>query len=246
MILIRTMSAAIFLVTLMLLAGCGGGGGSSTSTNNPSPTTQSALVIDLASGRTRGLTGVSPADNTSSQIALIRVGDAFVSLGEVTAGQWQTVMGSTPWSTVPPSIAAAPSAAQPACNLSYADAAAFAAQVQERAGFTARLPTDGEWVSLVGAAYPWGADATVVRATGKANVRETNPSGGLQTMATVSPSPSGLYHLVGNIREWTRDGHLVGGSWADNLLLCSSTQLTDPVPSSTRHPLSGMRLVVER
>lgn len=236
----------VIAVLASLCAGCGGGGGDgSSATNNPLPTTQPALLVDLTTGQTRGVSAVSPADNTATQLALVQVGSVFVSIGEVTAGQWQTVMGTTPWSAVPSAVAPAPTAQQPACNLSYADAGAFAAKVQQKAGFTSRLPTDAEFTSLVGGAYPWGSSTAVADAVG-ANVRETNTAGGLRTLSEGVAAASGLYHLVGNIREWTRDGHLAGGSWADNLVLCSSTQFSESIPSSTRHPLSGMRLVVEK
>lgn len=231
---------------MLACSGCGSGSGDgSTATNNPLPTTQPALLIDLTTGQTRGVAAVGPVDNTATQLALVQAGTVFVSIGEVTAGQWQTVMGTTPWTGVPSTVAAAPTAQQPAINLSYADAGAFAAKVQEKAGFTSRLPSDAEFAALVGGAYPWGSSTAPADAVG-ANVRETNIAGGLRTMSEGVAAASGLYHLVGNIREWTRDGHLAGGSWADNLVLCSSTQFSESIPSSTRHPLCGMRLVVEK
>jgi len=234
--------SVLALLAILSVAGCGGSSSSSTSSTGPMST--EVLSITLSSGESRSL-GVAPTTTSSGEMVFVKRGTVYVGISEVSAGQWRTAMGTRPWIDGTSGVAAAPTNdAMPASNLSYDDAVALAQELSQRTGLHVQLPTLATWQSLVGTnEYPWGASAASDLAASYANVRETNPSAVLVGVMDLA-STNQMYGLIGNVREWTSDGVLVGGSWADNIVVCGRSQSRDSVPSSVRHPLSGVRLIV--
>lgn len=232
------------VLAIMSMAGCGGSSSSSTSSTGPLST--DVLSITLASGQSRSL-GAAPPSTASSEMVFVKRGSVYIGVSEVSAGQWRTVMGTRPWIDGTSGVAATPTNdAMPASNISYDDAVALAQELSQRSGLHVQLPTLATWQSLVGSnEYPWGASAEPDQAAAYANVRETNPSAVLVGVMDLTPTNQ-IYGLIGNVREWTSDGVLVGGSWADNIVVCGRSQSRDSVPSSVRHPLSGVRLIVSQ
>lgn len=237
----RTLFAALAIISM---AGCGGSSSSSTSSTGPMST--DVLSITLSTGQSRSLS-VAPTTTSSSEMVFVKRGGVYVGISEVSAGQWRTAMGTRPWLDGTSGVAATPTNdAMPASNISYDDAVALAQELSQRTGLHVQLPTLATWQGLVGSSeYPWGASAEPDQAAAYANVRETNPSAVLVGVMELTATNQ-MYGLIGNVREWTSDGVLVGGSWADNIVVCGRSQSRDSVPSSVRHPLSGVRLIVSQ
>jgi len=98
---------------------------------------------------------------------------------------------------------------RPVINVTWDDAAAFAAWVGKRSGLTCRLPREAEWEYAARAGtttgFWWGNAA----GTGNANCRDCQGAGpppyGSQPTASFKPNPWGLYDMNGNVWEWTAD-----------------------------------------
>jgi formylglycine-generating enzyme required for sulfatase activity len=133
---------------------------------------------------------------------------------------------------------------QPASYLSQDDADAFIAALTTKTGLKLSLPTDAQYRTLLaGSAYPWGGQGDIATATTYAVCFETRANGDGPAKVATKAASDGLYDLVGNSREWTDEGHLFGGSWADNIRVIGLNPLLGSVDPSVRHPLSGMRIV---
>ena len=98
---------------------------------------------------------------------------------------------------------------RPAINMTWADAAGFAAWVGKRSGLVCRLPAEAEWEYAARAGTTtgfWWGDAA---GTGNANCRDClggkdHPYGS-RPAASFKPNPWGLYDMNGNVWEWTAD-----------------------------------------
>src|SRR5271165_3796393 len=143
---------------------------------------------------------------------LLKMPDGFwAGKFEVTQKQYQDIMGSNP--------SEFGGAMQPVENISWNDAVEFCRKMTEAdlkkkalpEGFYYTLPTEKEWLSLVGDATQENAVSSVHGAprTGPANV------------GNMPPNNLGLYDVRGNVMEFclgdeTRSYRfLKGGSWAD-------------------------------
>jgi len=107
---------------------------------------------------------------------------------------------------------------QPAVNLNWSDAVAFAAWLSEKTGQSFRLPTEVEWEYAARGgtqtAHPWGDEVESMCVY--ANVADISAKDeGLKVLecndhhlkaASVGqykPNPYGLYDMLGNVWEWT-------------------------------------------
>ena len=139
----------------------------------------------------------------------VMVGEGFY-LGryEVTQGQWEAVMGTTPWAGKA-RVRSHPW--NPAVYISWEDAQAFVSRLNSAAGETLyRLPTEAEWeyACRAGTATRWafGDEASAV---GDYAWYEGNVWGGEEEYAraagTKLPNRWGLYDMQGNVWEWVQD-----------------------------------------
>ena len=135
---------------------------------------------------------------------------------ELTQGQWQSVMGTTPWSGQS-YVQENPN--HPAVYISWDDVRAFIAELNADAGSNVyRLPTEAEWEysCRAGTTTRWsfGDDEGQL---GKYAWYEGNASSVGEryghTVGTKLPNPWGLYDMHGNVYEWCQDWD---GSYSSN------------------------------
>ena len=95
----------------------------------------------------------------------------------------------------------------PAVNVSWADAAAYAAWLSAATGRPYRLPTEAEWEYAARAgqatAYSWGPDPGEDRANCAGCGRAA--AGAALPVGRFAPNAWGLYDMHGNVWEWTLD-----------------------------------------
>jgi formylglycine-generating enzyme required for sulfatase activity len=102
----------------------------------------------------------------------------------------------------------------PVVHVGYRDALAFCLWKSRQTGELVRLPTADEWQAAVdggeGRRYPWGNDFDPQKCN-------SLTSGWGQRVPVFAlrdgRSLQGIFHLVGNIREWVAPTELRGGSW---------------------------------
>ena len=183
-------------------------------------------LIELPAGK---FTMGSPEDEKDREEAEAQVSVTLTksfTLGktEVTQGQWQSVMGTEPW-TGQKNVQADKDC--PATYVSWGDATEFCKRLTdlERAAGTLkadeeyRLPTEAEWEYACRAgtetAYSFGDDEKQLDEyawfNGNANAGEQYA----HKVGTKKPNPWGLYDMHGNVREWCSDRYgekLSGGT----------------------------------
>jgi len=196
--------------------------------------------------------------------------DFLLGKTEVTRGQWQKVMGTTPWGIVPGTA----DSELPATTVSWEDAAVFCKRLTERerasgeigADEQYRLPTEAEWE------YACRAGTTTKYSFGNADLllgafgwfdgnsdKQTHPVGQKE------PNAMGLYDMHGNVWEWCSDwrgeypdgtvqdpqGPPVGsdrvrrgGCWSNSAWSCRSAYRSGRGPAFRSDSL-GFRLALE-
>lgn len=148
---------------------------------------------------------------------------------------------------------------RPVINVSWTDAAAYAAWLSRLTGRSYRLPTDAEWdfAARAGssAAYWWGDDMR----PGMARCRGCNPGVndyGTLPGASYPANPFGLHDMNGNLWEWVEDcappkttpcsARLTrGGAWY-YFSRQSRTDAVAPRPPAERSFTVGFRVVSDR
>src|SRR5579862_5268556 len=138
---------------------------------------------------------------------------------ELTQGQWQQIMKTTPWSG---KIEVEASADYPATYLDRDDAMRFCkmlTEVEHRAsrlplGCKYTLPSEAEWEYACRAGtktrFSFGRDESNLSShawfAGNAwDTRERYP----HKVGLKKPNPWGFYDIHGNVSEWCRDGYLM-------------------------------------
>ncbi|MFA6112234.1 MAG: SUMF1/EgtB/PvdO family nonheme iron enzyme, partial [Candidatus Latescibacterota bacterium] len=139
---------------------------------------------------------------------------------EVTQGQWQAVMGTTPWAGKQYVQA---SAGNPAVHISWYDLQGFVYKLNQAAGgLLYRLPTEAEWeyACRAGTTTRWSFGDDAGQLPQYAWYSDNTWNVGLlyaQPVGAKLPNPWGLYDMGGNVDEWVQDwyGSYSSGAQAD-------------------------------
>jgi formylglycine-generating enzyme required for sulfatase activity len=135
---------------------------------------------------------------------------------------------------------------QPAVNLTWRDATAYAEWLGREAGRRFRLPTEAEWEYAARAGsttvWPWGS--TDDQGPRFANLRRRSsgdpsaPADGrpaaTSAVGSLEPNAFGLHDMVGNASEWVADTYTPGGDRY-------GSSLKNPVVNVTSSPLRVRR-----
>jgi formylglycine-generating enzyme required for sulfatase activity len=147
---------------------------------------------------------------------------------EITQGQWEAVMGTTPWSGKD-FVQSNPN--HPAVWVSWDDMQEFIGRLNEAAGEELfRLPTEAEWeyAARAGTTTRWsfGDDESQLGdyAWYFANAWDVGEQYAHEVGMKL-PSPWGLYDMHGNVWEWCQDW------WGTNYY--SSSPSVDPIGPAT-------------
>jgi formylglycine-generating enzyme required for sulfatase activity len=143
----------------------------------------------------------------------------FLGKFEVTQSQWESVMGTAPWSA---DIYAVSDPNHPAVDISWNDVQDFISRLNGAlADSLYRLPSEAEWeyACRAGTTTLWsfGEDPTLLE--NYAWYRKNNWSEGVAYGMKVGlklPNPWGLYDMHGNVSEWCQDWYAPDyyGRWA--------------------------------
>lgn len=142
----------------------------------------------------------------------------------------------------------------PVVNVSWEEAAAYSAWLSEQTGYRYRLPSETEWEYAARAGsdaeYPYGDELTPAMARYSGLADYDKPLSIDDT--TTRRNKFGLWHVVGNVREWVApDGGVDsdertarGGSYADSE---DGLRLTDReiLAASDRDRQTGFRILRE-
>jgi hypothetical protein len=268
----KKLRSRYWLAALVLLAACGGGSGDLA--GNVSLVQADWIVVDLASGEASGLSAAPnladdayrgqrlvfralPAGSSASGsppgtrwgqpdelVGSAGSGRIFLSVFEITRGQWRLLAGTTPWSQVPAGLRGADDDRLPVCGLSLDAANAGCATGTARMRGSFQLPSDAEWeyACRAGAStrFAWGETTDAATVTLHAAVAETTaaPSAVGGRLANAF----GFHDMHGSIWELTSAGHLRGGSWRDSLPMARSANFI-AIDRTTPGALVGVRLV---
>ena len=196
------------------------------------PATQIEFALVPAGDFVAGSPSTEPGHQDDEQLYPVRVANRFyVSVFEVTRGQWHRVMQSEPTAIADADL--------PVVDISWFDAREFLVRLNrmsdtsdrtdDRGHF--RLPTEIEWeyACRAGTTSPYSTGATL--STEQANYNGDFPlpgqtrgenRGRLTRVGSFPPNAWGLYDMHGNAWEWTSEGYdqerkvIRGGSWRFN------------------------------
>lgn len=258
---------------LLLPLGCGGGGGGSSSDAPPlrvldltdgtlGPAVRS-LGSDAALGRTKIVFVQIPAGSVvlgqptgslghqADEIpgAPVAVATFWCARHELTQAQWLALVGDgdRPWLRLAP-VGVTGSRAEddliPALGITLDAAQAALSAWNAGAAVELVLPSEAQWEYACrggsGGLFHWGDSLDPVVVGSYAHLGATAPA----AVAGRGGNGYALYDMHGNAREWTAEGHLRGGGWADHVLRARVANRLDGLDGSTQHAQSGMRPVL--
>ncbi len=191
------------------------------------------------------------AKGEEGPVAEVDLAPYFISKYELTQRQWQRMTGTNP-SASPPTGRAPDEEAQraicPVENVSADDCLLWLRR------FGLDLPTEAQWEhsARAGKSTVWWTGDDVESIAGCANVADVtlqrqNPGFGFTVEAwlddgfaqtapvnALRPNPFGLHHVIGNVREWTKD------RWGDARYACQPGDgIRLPPPSELRGVRGG-------
>jgi len=172
-------------------------------------------------GFRRGTVGKNQYDLDSISVTLTK--SFHLGRTVVTQGQWEAVMGTTPWKGKPFVKEGDDYAAS---YVSWEDAVEFCRKLSEKEGVEYRLPTEAEWEYACRAgtttAYSFGDDESQLGEyawyAGNASLVGEEYA---HIVGQKKPNPWGLHDMHGNVWEWCQD---VYGEYARG-------DVTDPMGS---------------
>jgi len=154
--------------------------------------------------------GVEPGVFRIGKAEITLIKPYEISAYEVTQAQWETVMGTRPWSGQP---GAEDDPSHPASYINYIDAQEFISRLNAGGDRAYRLPTRCEWVWAArgGTDSPYGFGRDTKALYGYAwcacagqDGRSHRPNSP-QSVGRLKPNPWGLYDMAGNVAEWVQD-----------------------------------------
>ena len=149
----------------------------------------------------------------------------YMSVTEVTQGQWAKVMKTRPWAE---NANITKGDDYPAVYVKWADAVDFCTKLGQHEGRTYRLPTEAEWEYACRAGtktqFYWGTEFDQRYAWSS-----TDKSRSIHEVAGRLPNAWGLFDMGGNVWEWCSDWH---GNYP-------AGELTDP-----KGPEQGIKRVI--
>ena len=176
------------------------------------------------------LMGASSGNESFADEKLHRVtltSQFYLSLTEVTQGQWEAVMGSAPWRALK---LARVGETYPAVGISWHDATAFCARLSVLEGLKYRLPTEAEWEYACRAGsqmnFGFGDNEAVLDQYAWFGGSETGYEY-LQAVALRMPNRWGLFDMHGNAWEWCND-------WYGEYEFTSAVDPVGPTSGSSR------------
>lgn len=263
---------SLWFVVVVTVAGCGVGvqGGGDTGVVDAAATTRATWqILDLTTGAVSSSEVVpgTAADlgyrDTKMLFRLVPAGPAvlgqapgtlgrqadeaasavtlppfYIGVFEVTRAQWRRLAGTQPWVGLPGPVEQRDDL--PATGVSFAALQIALATHATRLA----LPQAGQWEAAARAGtatvFPWGDDPRASVAGRYAATADTGNA--LRPVGSLTANALGLYDVCGNAWEFTADGGLCGGSWADALILARPANRA-AIESNTVHPAIGVRLV---
>ena len=159
----------------------------------------------------------------------------FISVCEVTQGQYRQVMNEAPWKGQPLTTEGDHVAAS---YVSWDQAEAFCRQLSQLESATYRLPTEAEWeyACRAGTTTGFGFGDDLQRLDEFAWFDQNAYKVGEQYAHSVGqkrPNAWSLYDMHGNVWEWCSDFH---GSYGEQLKASKDDVLVDPTgPDKGRH-----------
>ncbi len=207
------------------------------------------------------------ANETQHQVTLSN--DFYLGTTEVTQGQWQSVMGTTPWKGQLDAHNVKEDSNIAATYVSWNDALEFCQKLSAKEGKSYRLPTEAEWEYACRGgsttAYSFGDDTSRLSEydwwVGNTEIEKYAHEVGLKR-----PNSYGLFDMHGNVFEWCLDrdgtystgnvtdpagsskgsGHVFrGGCWCIDAGLCRSACRGSSTTAEFRTSFIGFRVVVE-
>ncbi len=123
-----------------------------------------------------------------------------IGVTEVTYDEWDACVADGGCGKYSPDDKGAGRGKLPVTQVSWKDAAAYAAWLSKKTGRVYRLPTEAEWeyAGRGGTTTPfwWGA---------LNDVTKSGAGSALQPVDALQANPLGLFGVTGNVREWTQD-----------------------------------------
>jgi formylglycine-generating enzyme required for sulfatase activity len=213
-----------------------------------SPAYRDALVVfrrvDLGSVRLGQAVG-SPGHQADEATSTATAAPFYIAAFELTRAQWRRLAGTQPWTTQLP-VPSGSSDDLPATGMSFDQVRSTLAAWNAGHATLVALPSAQQWEAAAragsAAVFPWGDDPDPRLAAAYACTWDTGAPTGPNAVNTLQPNALGLYHVCGNVWEFTDDGAIRGGSWGDALALARPANQAEIEPG-TGHETVGLRLV---